>query len=119
MRRMKSLLFVALLPAVVAGCGARYFEYQAATEIPEGPGMFSGQDGAFVLYSNERKQRTLKDAPADPAQSEPASPDNCREFREFQAFKHWKEANRDTAEYREFREWQEWKAFRARKERVR
>ena len=39
-----------LLALALGGCaGATPFEYRAADEIPEGPGIFSGRDGAFTL----------------------------------------------------------------------
>lgn len=98
------LLLLALTAGLLAGCGARHFEYRSADEIPEGPGMFSGKDGEFVLYSD--KQPVQSDTEAAP-------PADAREFREFQEFKRWKEANRASAEYREFQEWREWKAYRA------
>ena len=44
-------LCCALLGAVLAGCAAAPFEYRSQREIPEGPGMFSGEEGAFVFRS--------------------------------------------------------------------
>jgi hypothetical protein len=32
----------------LAACGGQPFEYTAADEIPPGPGLFSGPDGAFT-----------------------------------------------------------------------
>jgi len=105
-KAIRALCSVALLPVVLAGCGATYSEYRSATEIPDGPGMLSGKDGAFVLYSTEKTQD------ADEAAE-------SKNGRDFEAFKRWKEANRDSPEYREFREWQEWKAFQAWKRKTR
>jgi len=39
---------VLLLVALLAGCGAVTFEYRPGTEIPSGPGMFTGEKGAIV-----------------------------------------------------------------------
>jgi Ni/Co efflux regulator RcnB len=107
--RMEKLLLLVLLAGFLAGCGARHFEYRPASEIPEGPGMFSGKDGEFVLYSDKKEAR--------PAAMR--APEDAQEFRDFQEFKRWKDTDRDSAEYREFQEWREWKEYRAWKERTR
>jgi len=91
---------IVLLAAIAAGCSAQPASYRSAAEIPEGPGMLSGGEGSFALYSN-------RDAGTGAAAGGDA------EFREFQR---WKAANRDTPEYREFldwREWREWQAYQA------
>jgi hypothetical protein len=103
---------LALLLAMVAGCSAKSFEYRPTTEIPEGPGMLSGEKGAFVLYSGRDAANAIsntREALKIPNGEHAMDLD----VQEFQEFKRWKEANRDSPEYREFREWQEWKAFRA------
>jgi hypothetical protein len=96
-----------LLAALLAGCGATPFEYHPASEIPQGPGMFSGEEGAFIISSDKK--------PATAAS--PARAPSDEEFREFQEYRRWKATARDSAEYQEFLEWREWKAFRARQER--
>lgn len=47
--RIRQSLYIAALAAALAGCAAAPFEYRSSLEIPEGPGLFSGEDGAFVL----------------------------------------------------------------------
>lgn len=42
---------VSMFAVALTGCGAKHFAYRSATEIPEGPGLLSGNDGAFALYS--------------------------------------------------------------------
>jgi hypothetical protein len=120
-----SALPCVLLTVVLAGCAAERFEYHPATEIPEGPGMFTGKEGAVVLYRSDgtesspapaRKAKGVPRSTSATADAAAGGPGDYREFREFQEFKRWKEANRNSPEYREFREWQEWKAFRAWKE---
>ena len=106
--------FAALLPVVLTGCGARYFEYHSATEIPEGPGMLTGERGAFVVYSDRDPDEQDGSAPVAPREA-----DEQVEFDDFRAFMRWREANRDTPEYREFLEWREWKAYRAWKQQSR
>lgn len=48
---LRQALCLALLGAALAGCAAAPFEYHSQREIPEGPGMFSGEEGAFVFRS--------------------------------------------------------------------
>lgn len=94
---------IVLLAAIAAGCSAQPASYRSAAEIPEGPGMLSGREGSFALYSN-------RDAGTGAAAGGDA------EFRELREFQRWKAANRDTPEYREFldwREWREWQAYQA------
>lgn len=105
-------LRLALLSAVLAGCGAAPFQYQPVTEIPDGPGMLTGKKGTFVVYAGRH------DEARSDAHSSQAAPDED-ELLEFQAFRRWKETNRDSPEYREFLEWKEWKAFRAWKQQSR
>lgn len=97
---------IVLLAAIAAGCSAQPASYRSAAEIPEGPGMLSGREGSFALYSN-------RDAGTGAAAGGDAE---FREFRELREFQRWKAANRDTPEYREFldwREWREWQAYQA------
>ena len=91
------------LALVLAGCGAEPFEYHPQTEIPEGPGMLSGEEGAFLLYSDKKKKAEK-------------SSEEFREFQDFQEFRRWKESDQNTAEYREFQEWREWKTYKTWKE---
>lgn len=66
----------------LAGCAAAEpVPYHSQNEIPLGPGLFSGPEGAFVLRFDS--------AAPSPAQS--AAP-------------------RDADEEREYREWREWKS---------
>ncbi len=53
--------------AVLAGCllgcaGAEPYEYRSDTELKQGPGLFSGKNGAFQIYGR-------------PAEDEPESSD--------------------------------------------
>lgn len=105
-----------LLAAAVAGCGGTPVTYHSQREIPEGPGLLTGESGAWVLFSGKKK------AHPPPARAQPvdASGDpsaELREFREFREFVRWKESAKDTPQFREFQDWREWKAFRSWKER--
>jgi len=52
MRRAATrLLAAAALLAGLAACsGVKSYEFVAIDEIPPGPGLFSGEDGEFVIY---------------------------------------------------------------------
>jgi hypothetical protein len=52
--RPRHALPIALLGVALAGCSAVPVAYRSGTEIPEGPGMFSGAEGAFVFRSGAR-----------------------------------------------------------------
>lgn len=127
-----TLLWIGLAAALLMGCGAKgqpaEFE-QTAGEMKEGPGVFTGEEGALVLYDSEQggtfpqfrgdksEEGSEKAAEAAPVASEAptestqiaagqksaetqVSPEAAREFQEFQE---WKK------EQQEFREFQEWK----------
>lgn len=50
-RTAKRLIPVIALAAMLAGCsGVEPYSYTPIDEIPPGPGLFSGEDGEFVLY---------------------------------------------------------------------
>ena len=94
----KTILPAALLAAALAGCGATPIEYHSQTEIPRGPGMFSGDEGglAFRLSGFSGKSAETKSAtPTAPAAApnRPLSAEELQEFREFQEFKEWKRRN--------------------------
>jgi hypothetical protein len=72
---LRALSFT-LAAAALAGCGAVPFAYHSQREIPRGPGMFSGEQGAFVF-------RTPGAAPAPSAD----------ELREFEEWREWKRRN--------------------------
>ena len=99
------LFRLALLSAALAGCSATPFQYRPVTEIPDGPGMLTGKEGAFVMNTDRHDEARSVASPP------PASDQD--EFLAFQAFRRWRETNRDSREYREFREWQAWKEFQA------
>jgi hypothetical protein len=97
-RKVAWLTAVSALLAV--GCSGQPFEYHSQNEIPEGPGIFSGKDGAFTLGGGD-------------AQSEPdAEAAQAAEATEFETFQRWKNDPRNAAEYQEFLEWRVWNANR-------
>lgn len=96
----RQVLSLALLGAALAGCGAAPSRYHSQLEIPEGPGLFSGEKGAFVFQVGG----SAKEAPKDPA-GEPSKPG---EYEEFQRWKRERAAS-EQREFQEWREYQEWK----------
>ncbi|MCB1832418.1 MAG: hypothetical protein KDH19_03080 [Geminicoccaceae bacterium] len=49
------LVFAAAL--ALAGCGGEPFEPQAPGEIRDGPGLFTGEDGEFVITPKTGKKQ--------------------------------------------------------------
>ena len=99
------LVIGSLAIAVAAGgCSAKRFEYNDAAEIPEGPGMFSGEDGAFQVGAT-----AVTDArSASPRSAECGYPDQ-EKLEAYREFLRWKAEAVGTPEYREFQDWREWR----------
>ena len=129
-------LGIALSAAMLISCGAKgkpaEFE-QTAGEMKEGPGVFTGEEGALVVYDSKRggafpqfrgnkSEEGPKEASEKAAETAPATSDKPaastqmaagqtstetqvtpEAAREFQEFQEWKK------EQQEFREFQEWK----------
>ena len=60
---MKTLLIVLALPVLLSACSNSYERGDtlvAADEMKEGPGIFSGQKGAFYLVGGEEKAPASK-----------------------------------------------------------
>ncbi len=50
-RALRRWLVLVWLSGVLAACsGVQPFAYTEVHELPPGPGLFSGEDGEFVLY---------------------------------------------------------------------
>jgi hypothetical protein len=107
-----------LLAAALAGCGGTPFAYHSQREIPEGPGLLTGESGGLV-YSSKRVKAVPPPATAQTVAGDAAGAASGQslEFREFREFRRWKETASDTPEFREFQDWREWKAYRSWKER--
>ena len=131
---LNRLFWLSLVAAVVMSCGGKAAEYkQTAGEMKEGPGVFTGEEGALVVYdskrggafpqfrgkpseegSTETSEKAAKDASAaadkTPAATQVAAGQTSTKSqvtpeaaREFQEFQEWKK------EQQAFREFQEWK----------
>jgi hypothetical protein len=103
----KALLFALPLVVVLAGCGTR-FEYENPRDTPKGGGLISGPEGAFTVYSDDKKRTQPQKAQSGSA----PLPEDFREFQDYQDFQRWKTSAKDSSEYREFQDWREWKAYR-------
>lgn len=118
--RTPAVTLLALSAAVLAACAGEPFEYHSQNEIPKGPGVFSGESGAFTINipgtgGDSRapaRPSAARSAAAPSAQgnaSHPGDPD----FDEFEAFREYRRAKGGgTPDYAEFQEWLEWKAYR-------
>lgn len=113
--RVLAASFVLSLAAALAACAGEPFEYHSQNEIPKGPGVFSGESGAFSIRipgtggSSAAPTRAAAGATAPRAAASPGSPD----FDEFEAFREYRRAKGGaTPDYAEFQEWLEWKAYR-------
>jgi hypothetical protein len=79
---MRALLVAAC--AALTACAAQPTPYHSQNEIPRGPGLLSGAEGAFVL-------RVGSSVPGDPAPpGDSAAPRNAAEEREYQEWREWK-----------------------------
>lgn len=128
------LLSIALL--TLPGCGGKPFDYTPSSEIPEGPGVFSGEDGEFTLYDSKsgkdgKGSQAAAEADAKVVEKSGAAiaaggrmpgSNDTREFQEFQEwkkektefkeFEEWKKSKQGAKEYQEFLEWKKWKEFK-------
>lgn len=140
--KMFGLLCVAIVAAGLMGCGAKgeSFEYREISEIPEGPGLLTGDDGEFTVYDSKKGGPAWKQAqtesPEATAGSEPSgakapavagaaeakpviSPEEAKEYQEFQewkkeqkAFQEFQEWKNSSAGSAEYQEFREWQEFK-------
>jgi hypothetical protein len=124
------------------GCSGKSFDYHSGNEIPEGPGVFSGQDGEFTIYDSKTgwldenpnkaqgadRQASEKSGTAEAegaavaAGASSTARDETKEFKEFQQWKQekkefedfqkWKESEQGSQAYQEFLEWKKWREFK-------
>lgn len=116
-RPYKAWLALAILSiAALSGCAGVPFEFRAQTEIPDGPGLFTGQRGALVLAGDETS--TAMWATVRPKASGLDARGHGDEYREFDAYLEYRRAKSERSiDYREFLEWLEWRRYRAWKQR--
>ena len=132
-----TLLWVAFAAVILTGCGAKgqSAEFnQTAGEMKEGPGVFTGEEGAFVVYDSERggafpqfnrrmkSEEDSKEASEKAGKDEAATSDKSAESTQIaagqappgkqvtpEAAKEFREFQEWKKEQQEFREFQEWK----------
>ncbi len=128
------IVSIALL--ALPGCGGKPFVYNPPSEIPEGPGVLSGEDGEFTIYDSKsdkggKKSKATAETDVPAAEKTDAAvaagdkmPDSkeyleFQEFqewkkdkREFKEFQEWKKSKQGAKEYQEFLEWKKWKEFK-------
>lgn len=116
-RKLILPLGLALLYSTIAGCaGSRgeVLQYTNTDDIVEGPGLFTGEDGAFTM--------DFGTGSSDGPGAEPSVPEDADvSYQEFEAFKRSREAGRQgngsldedalSREYQEFLQWKEWREF--------
>ena len=132
-----TLLWVAFAVAILMGCGAKgqpaEFK-QTAGEMKEGSGVFTGEEGALVVYDSERggmfpqinnrkqSEEGSKEASDKAGKDESATSDKSAESTQLaagqtstgeqvtpEAAKDFQEFQEWKKEQKEFREFQEWK----------
>jgi len=136
-----AVCIVSIAPLALSGCGGKPFVYNPPSEIPEGPGVLSGEDGEFTLYDSKSKKggkRSKATAEAGAPVAETSGTEktggavaageiipDSKEYREFQDFQEWKKdksefkdfqewkkSKQGAKEYQEFQEWKKWKEFK-------
>ena len=100
---MKQLKLVLVFAASLffSACNQKPIKYHPISEIKEGPGLFTGEDGAFNIHNQDKNEQ--------PDKQEAAQPLNQQEY---QSFKDWQAAKK-SQEYQEFKAWQKTKASEA------
>ncbi len=124
---IKKLLWIGLAAAILTGCGAKgkptEFE-QTAGEMKKGPGVFTGEDGALVLYDSERggafpqfrenkSEEGSKDTSEEAGKEESTTSDKPVESTQMAAGQTSKESKVSPEEAKAFQEFQEWKKEQA------
>jgi hypothetical protein len=121
---LRMLFLIALAAALLTGCGAKgqpaEFE-QTAGEMKEGPGVFTGEEGALVVYDSERggmlpqfnnrkqSEEGSKEASENTGKDESASSGKSAGSTQLAAGPTSTETKVTPEAAREFQEFQEWK----------
>ncbi len=106
------------LPLLIfMGCAGKPFDYQPVDEIPEGPGVFTGEKGYIGIGSPGFGGQSSPDKPEVVDQQSQMSSNPDENASEFQAYLEWKNEalqNPDSAanvEYQDFLRWKEWRDY--------
>lgn len=57
MQKRYALAAILVMGVALGACGAKPFKAPEPGEIPDGPGVFSGADGEFVISPKRRVRR--------------------------------------------------------------
>lgn len=57
MQKRFAIAAVLVIGVSLAACGGKPFEAPDISDIPDGPGVFSGSDGEFVISPKRRVRR--------------------------------------------------------------
>lgn len=97
-----------LLVLGLAACGTPV-AYHDPGDIPEGPGMFTGEEGALRYSTDDGGSAEMG------AEVSAAGDCECPEAEELEAYREflrWKAEAVGTPEYQEFRDWRRWRRER-------
>lgn len=100
-----------MLAAMLSACAGQAFEYRSHNEIPAGPGLMTGEEGAFVIHVPGRRAAggPVAVPRADAAAAGTAAEDELGELDAYRAYLRAKSERSE--EYREFLEWREWRRY--------
>lgn len=98
-----------LLALGLTACGTPA-EYRHPGDIPEGPGMLTGEDGVARLSTEEGEGG---EEGRDAAARESCACPEGEELEAYREFLRWKADTVGTPEYREFQDWREWRRQRS------
>lgn len=74
---MRSITIAGLVIAMVfGGCATppEPFEYQSENELKPGPGLLTGEEGAFTIYGEPTPAKKEEPKPEDASPEDPVSP---------------------------------------------
>lgn len=109
--RMAGLGAGIMLALGLTGCGTPA-EYRHPGEIPEGPGMVTGEDGV-VRLSTEGEGDGAGEVESEISERGACKCPDADELEAYREFLRWKAEAVGTPEYREFQDWREWRRERS------
>lgn len=65
-RAMKKIV-ISIAAVALTACGGKAFQYRSQNEIPVGPGLLTGEEGAFVLHRSAPAQTPASTVAKDQA----------------------------------------------------
>jgi len=103
-------ILLAALPLMLSSCAAGPYQEDEKVSEPQGPGLFTGDKGAFSVSDafdeNKKKLKSggyyILDLDGSPRMSE-------EEFKEFENFRAWLNSREQGTE--EYKEYEAWRAF--------